>query len=150
MAVGAITDTLTVYGGLTALDPKLEDTGNPATDGKQYVGMPKLRSNVLLEYRGAGCTRLRVHLRLAVCRAPAGQRRQYAVLSELQHFRRGCALCSAHWGKLTTWRLAVNNVTDKAYWSTIGPSNITGTGLGNMTAHLGAPRTMLGSVTVAF
>jgi len=38
----------------------------------------------------------------------------------------------------------------QGYWSTIGPSNITGTGIGNMTAHLGAPRTMLASVTVDF
>jgi iron complex outermembrane receptor protein len=53
-------------------------------------------------------------------------------------------------GKQATWRLAVNNLTDKHYWSTIGPSNITGANTGNMTAHLGAPRTVAASMSVNF
>jgi hypothetical protein len=44
----------------------------------------------------------------------------------------------------------VENVADVHYWSTIGPSNITGTNLGNLTAHLGAPRTVAASVTMDF
>jgi iron complex outermembrane receptor protein len=49
-----------------------------------------------------------------------------------------------------TWRLAVNNVTDEHYWSTIAPSNLTGANTGNMLAHLGSPRTVLASMTIAF
>jgi iron complex outermembrane receptor protein len=50
--------------------------------------------------------------------------------------------------KPVTWRLAVNNVADRQYWSTIGPSNLTGTNTGNLLAHLGSPRTVLASVSV--
>jgi outer membrane receptor protein involved in Fe transport len=46
--------------------------------------------------------------------------------------------------------VAVNNVTDKSYWSTIAPSNLTGTNTGNLVAHLGAPRTVLASASFDF
>jgi iron complex outermembrane receptor protein len=49
-----------------------------------------------------------------------------------------------------TWRLAVNNLTNEQYWSTIAPSNLTGANTGNLLAHLGSPRTVLASMTVAF
>jgi hypothetical protein len=44
----------------------------------------------------------------------------------------------------------VENITDRHYWSTIGPSNITGSNTGNLVAHLGSPRTVQASVTVKF
>ena len=47
-----------------------------------------------------------------------------------------------------TLRLAVNNVTDQHYWSTVAPSNLTGANTGNLIGHLGAPRTILASVAL--
>jgi outer membrane receptor protein involved in Fe transport len=44
--------------------------------------------------------------------------------------------------------LSVDNVADRRYWSTIGPSDLTGANTGNLLAHLGAPRTVLASVSV--
>ena len=46
--------------------------------------------------------------------------------------------------------MAVENVADLHYWSTIGPSNIIGSNTSNMTAHLGAPRTVAASLAVHF
>jgi iron complex outermembrane recepter protein len=54
------------------------------------------------------------------------------------------------WGTPVAWRLAVDNVADRHYWSTIGPSNITGANTGSEVAHMGAPRTLEASVTVKF
>jgi iron complex outermembrane receptor protein len=51
-------------------------------------------------------------------------------------------------GKSTTWRLALDNLTDEHYWSTVAPSNITGTNIGNMVAHIGAPRTVAASPSI--
>ena len=45
-------------------------------------------------------------------------------------------------------QMAVDNLTDRAYWSTVAPSNLTGANTGSLIAHLGAPRTVLASVTV--
>ena len=47
-----------------------------------------------------------------------------------------------------TWRLAVDNVTNEHYWSTVAPSNLTGANTGNLIGHLGSPRTLLASVTL--
>ena len=52
--------------------------------------------------------------------------------------------------RVATWRVGVENVTDVHYWSTLGPGNITGTNVGSYTAHLGSPRTIAASMTVAF
>jgi iron complex outermembrane receptor protein len=60
----------------------------------------------------------------------------------------GARYTSNMWSKPVTWRLAVDNVTDRHYWSTIGPSNLTGANSGNLLAHLGAPRMLLASVSV--
>jgi iron complex outermembrane receptor protein len=49
-----------------------------------------------------------------------------------------------------TWRLAVDNIADRHYWSTVGPSNLTGANTGNLLAHLGSPRTVLASASVYF
>jgi iron complex outermembrane receptor protein len=49
-----------------------------------------------------------------------------------------------------TWRLAVDNVTDRSYWSTVAPSNLTGANTGNLLAHFGTPRTVLAAVSVDF
>ena len=44
----------------------------------------------------------------------------------------------------------MNNATDRQYWSTIAPSNLTGANTGNLVAHLGAPRTVLASASIDF
>ncbi len=150
MAVGLLTDTVTLYGGFTALDPKLKDTGNPLTDNKQYVGMPKFRSNLLFEFRVPPVPGLVLTFDWQYAdRRPANDANTMWVPS-YNNFDIGARYASKLFDKLTTWRLGVNNVTDQHYWSTIGPSNITGTGLGNMTAHLAAPLTVLASVSVDF
>jgi iron complex outermembrane receptor protein len=65
-------------------------------------------------------------------------------------FDLGARYTSSILTKTVTWRLAVDNVLDRAYWSTVGPSNLTGANTGNLLAHLGAPRTVLASVSVDF
>jgi iron complex outermembrane receptor protein len=60
----------------------------------------------------------------------------------------GARYTSAIWNRPVTWRLAVDNVTDRRYWSTIGPSNLTGANTGNLLAHMGSPRMLLASVSV--
>ena len=60
----------------------------------------------------------------------------------------GARYASTLLGKPVTWRLAVDNVTDRNYWSTVAPSNLTGANTGSLLGHLGEPRTVLASVSV--
>ncbi len=62
----------------------------------------------------------------------------------------GARYTSAIGARPVTWRLAVNNVANRYYWSTVAPSNLTGANTGALLAHLGLPRTVLASVGVDF
>jgi len=53
-------------------------------------------------------------------------------------------------GRRATFRLAVDNITNRSYWSTIAPSTITGAHTGNMVAHLSSPRTVAAGVSIDF
>jgi iron complex outermembrane receptor protein len=149
-AVGEILPNLTLYGGLTVLDPKMKDTGVPATSNQQYVGMPKLRSNLLFEYRvpTLGGLVLTADWQHVGTRPANDSNTTWAPSYEL--FDLGARYATQVLGQAVTLRLAVSNVTDKRYWSTVAPSNITGTNKGNMVAHVGAPRTLALSAAVDF
>jgi len=147
---GRLTDRLITSSGFTILDTNVTKTGNPTTDGQHFVGIPAYRSNVMVEYRlpVTAPTFVNVNWQLVGRRAiddinslytPA-----YNVVDIGGRYARPIA------GKLTTWRLNVNNVTDVHYWSTLGPGNITGTNVGSYTAHLGMPRTVAASMEIAF
>lgn len=150
MVSGRVTERLVVYGGVTALDTNVTRTGNAATDGKRFVGIPGYKSSLLTEYQ-----------------LPVGAR-TYVSLTWQTLGRRPIDDINSAWtpahnivdlamrysqsvlGRATTWRVGVNNVTDVHYWSTLGPGNITGTNVGSYTGHLGAPRTLAASMDVAF
>jgi iron complex outermembrane receptor protein len=149
-AIGKLTDDLRIYAGVTVLNPVLEDTGNPATDNKQYVGMPKLRSNVLLEYWVPPMPGLVLTADWQYVGRRAIDDGNMAWTPSYNVFDIGARYSTRVMGKATTFRAAVENVGNVHYWSTIGPSNITGTNIGNLTAHLGAPRTVAASATVDF
>ncbi len=53
-AVGEVVSGLTVYGGVTLLNARLEDTPLASTNDKTYVGAPKVKGNTLFEYQMPG------------------------------------------------------------------------------------------------
>lgn len=150
MVSGRLTNRLITSSGLTLLDANVTKTGNPATDGQQFVGVPAYRSNVLLEYRlpVPSPTYVNVNWQF-VGRRPIDDINSlytpaYHAVDVGLRYARPIA------GKMTTWRVTINNIADTHYWSTLGPGNITGTNVGSYTAHLGLPRTIAASMEVAF
>jgi iron complex outermembrane receptor protein len=150
LAIGQIADNLIMYGGMTLLDPKLKGTGNPDTDNKQFVGMPKFRSNFLFEYRVPTIAGFVVSFDWQYAGRRSGNDTNTTWAPSYSTFDLGARYATRLMGKSTTWRLALNNLADERYWSTIAPSNITGTNTGNMVAHIGAPRTVAASVSIDF
>jgi iron complex outermembrane recepter protein len=147
-AIGEVFDGLTMYGGVTLLDARLEHTPLPATNDKIYVGAPKVKGNTLFEYRIAAVPGLVALFNYQFSGPrPANDTNSFSAAG-YNLFDIGARYTSNIMSKPFTWRLAVNNVADKQYWSTIGPSNLTGTNTGNLLAHLGSPRTVLASVSV--
>jgi iron complex outermembrane receptor protein len=147
-AVGEIYRGLTLLGGVTLLDARLEHTPLPTTNDKTYVGAPKVKGNILLEYQLPGIAGLVTMFDYQFSgRRPANDTNSLTAPG-YDLFDLGVRYTSNLRSKPLTWRLAVANVTDRHYWSTIAPSNLTGANTGNLLAHLGAPRTVLASVTV--
>ena len=149
-AIGQAAPGLTVVGGLTLLNAVLEDTPLPSTNDKQYVGSPKVRGNVLLEYSLPQVPGLVTSFDYQFSGTRPGNDTNSFTVAGYNLFDVGVRYNSQLFGSTSVWRLAVNNVTDRNYYSTISPSNLTGTNTGNLIAHLGSPRLLLASLSIYF
>jgi iron complex outermembrane receptor protein len=147
-ALGRVTERLTFYGGATALNAKLRDTGNAATNDKWFVGAPKYRSNILLEYRIPGIEQLIGTFDWQYSSKRAGNDTNTFWVKPYDVFDLGVRYASPIMNHLVTWRAAIQNLGDERYWSTVAPSNLTGTNTGNLVAHLGSPRTYAVTVSI--
>jgi iron complex outermembrane receptor protein len=147
---GRLTDRLSTSSGLTLLDSNVTKTGNPATDGQHFVGIPAYRSNVMAEYRlpMASPTFANVNWQFVGRRPIDDINSLYTPAYNVVDV--GVRYVRPIKSKIATWRLTVNNVTNTHFWSTLGPGNITGTNVGSYTAHLGSPRTVAASMEVGF
>ncbi len=143
-AVGQVVDGLTVYGGMTLLDARMQHTPLASTNDQLYVGAPKVKGNVLLEYGIAAVPGLVATFDYQFSTDRAGNDTNSLIVAGYNLFDLGVRYVR---GKVT-WRLAVDNVTDRFYWSTVAPSNLSGANTGSLIGHLGAPRTVLASVSV--
>lgn len=146
-AVGAIANGLTLFGGFTLLDARLERTPLVSTNDKLYVGAPKIKGNMLLEYQVAAVPGLVASFDYQFSGPRAADDTNTSIAAGYNLIDLGVRYVSSIANRPVTWRLAVDNVTDRNYWSTVAPSNLTGANTGNLVAHLGAPRTVLASVT---
>lgn len=147
-AIGEVINGLTMYGGLTLLDARLEHTPLPSTNDKIYVGAPKVKGNTLFEYRIAVVPGLVALFDYQFSGPRVANDTNSFSAAGYNLFDIGARYTSNIMSKPFTWRLAVNNVSDRHYWSTIGPSNLTGTNVGSLLGHLGSPRTVLASMSV--
>jgi iron complex outermembrane recepter protein len=149
-AVGEAVEGLRVYGGVTFLDAKLENTPLLATNDKIYVGAPKVKGNALFEYQIPTVAGLVATFDWQFSGPRAANDTNSFYVAGYNLFDVGARYTSTVLTKTVTWRLAVDNVADKHYWSTIAPSNLTGTNTGNLLAHFGSPRTVLASASIDF
>jgi iron complex outermembrane receptor protein len=149
-SIGQIFDGLTVYGGITWLDARLEHTPLAATNDQRYVGAAKVKGNMLFEYRIPALPAFVATFNYQFSGPRPANDTNTQEAAGYQLFDVGGRYLSKLGEFPVTWRLNVNNVTDRKYWSTIAPSNLTGTNAGNLLAHFGSPRTVWASMTVDF
>jgi iron complex outermembrane receptor protein len=144
-AQGAITSELSILGGITYADAKLVGTGVAATNGKQVVGVPRVKTDVSIDYhpdfaRGFALTgTLHGESSRAATNTNTSFAPSYATLDI------GARYSTAISSHFLTLRLQVINATDKYYYSSVADGNIVGSPGAN-TAYFGAPRTYLASV----
>jgi iron complex outermembrane receptor protein len=149
-AVGNVVENLRVYGGVTLLNARLEETPSLATNDKYYVGAPRVKGNTLWEYTIPAVPGLVATFNYQFSGTrPANDTNSFFVAG-YNLFDVGARYSSLILNKQVTWRLSVDNVTNRSYWSTVGPSNLTGANTGNLLAHFGTPRTVLAAVQMDF
>ena len=132
---------------MTVLPSSVVATGTPlaSTNDKYYVGAPKVKGNVLLEYAIAAVPGLTATFNYQFSGDRAGNDSNSFWVAGYNLFDLGVRYTSNR----VTWRLAVDNIFDHSYWSTVAPSNLTGANTGSLIGHLGSPRTVLASVSLA-
>jgi iron complex outermembrane recepter protein len=149
-AVGDVVENLRVYGGVTLLNARLEQTPTLATNDKYYVGAPKVKGNTLWEYSIPAVPGLVATFDWQFSGTRPGNDTNSLFVAGYNLFDIGARYSSIILTKQVMWRLAVDNLTDRHYWSTVAPSNLTGANTGNLLAHFGTPRTLLAAVSIDF
>ena len=147
-AIGEIVTGLWVYGGLTLLDARLEHTPLPSTNDQHFVGAPKVKGNTLFEYEIPGVPGLRALFDYQFTGTRPANDTNSVTAAGYSLFDLGGRYTWNVMSKPATFRLSVDNIANRDYWSTIGPSNLTGANAGSLLAHLGSPRTVLASISL--
>jgi iron complex outermembrane receptor protein len=150
MLSGRIFESLMVTGGISVLNPRLTDTGIPATDHQRFVGIPEYKSNIFGEYRLPLVKGVYLNSDWQHVGRRAMDDINSAFVPQYNVFDLGLRYTTSLWGKSTTWRITVNNLTDVQYWSTLGPGSITGQSTGSYLGHLGEPRLITASMRFGF
>jgi iron complex outermembrane receptor protein len=149
-AQGKVRRDLSVFGGVTWIDAKLDGSANPATEDKLVVGVPRFKSDVVLDYHpdyAAGVS-LTGALHYASRRAATNTNNAFApsYLTLDAGLRYATAVMAHHHAAL---RLQVLNATDRHYYASVADGNIVGS-RGANTAYLAAPRTVTASLELDY
>ncbi|MES2262492.1 MAG: TonB-dependent receptor [Pseudomonadota bacterium] len=142
---------LTLYGGVTLLDPSLRNTGSALTSDTQILGLSRRAANLLTEFRAPFAPGLTFSLNLNYLGERPGNNSNTIWVPGYTIADLGVRYNSRLVGKDATWSLSARNLGDRQYWANITPSGQNGyTGAGNGTGTLGAPRTLRASLQVNF
>ncbi|MGH8112845.1 MAG: TonB-dependent receptor [Rhodanobacteraceae bacterium] len=144
-AQGELAPDLSILGGVTYIDARVEGSRLPETNGKLVVGIPHVKTDVSLDYHPAALHGVAfigtVHFESR--RAATTTNNSYAPsFATLDAGMRYTMRFGRH---ALTLRAQVINLTDTHYYSALSSNNIAGSPGAN-TAYYGTPRTYMASV----
>lgn len=146
---GAISPELSVLGGATYIDARLQNSGNPSTNNMLIVGVPHWKTDLLFDYHPVmfhgGALTAAVHQEDA--RAATDTNTSWA--SGYVTVDLGARYSTTFQTHHATLRFQVINVTNRSYYISVADGNIVGSPGAN-TAYLGTPRTFQTSLEVDF
>jgi iron complex outermembrane receptor protein len=150
-ARGRVTEDLTVFAGVSYLDPTVTHTGVATTDGKQILGLSKFVGSMLLDYHIPTVPGLAASLHVTSDSSRYGDNANTYRVAGYTTTDVGVRYLTHLWSSAVTWNLAVDNVTNSYYWALITPAGQNGyTGAGNGNGTLGAPRMVHADMQVEF
>ncbi|CAN2536044.1 Ferrichrome+receptor+FcuA [Methylocapsa aurea] len=142
-ASGKATDDLTVFAGLSLLDPRLYDTGSALTNDKQILGLSHVVFNILLDYQIPFAPGLAANANINFASNRPGNYANTTFVDGYTVADLGLRYSTRLLDRAVTWRLNVYNVANANYWANVTPTGQNGynsTDFGSGT--LGAPRTL--------
>lgn len=144
-AQGDINDELSILGGITWIDARLEGSRAPGTENKMVVGVPRAKTDVALDFHPTSITGLAflgsVHFESR--RAATDTNNSFA--PAYWTLDAGVRYSMALRGHVLTMRAQVVNATDRHYYSAIANGNIVGSAGAN-TAYYAPPRSFMASL----
>jgi iron complex outermembrane receptor protein len=146
---GSITPDLSMLGGVTWIDARLQNSGMVATDDRLIVGVPHWKLDTLFDYHPSffygGALTAAVHYEDA--RPAINTNTSYA--SSFASLDIGARYSATVMNHHATFRFQVINVNDARYYVSVADGNIVGSPGAN-TAYLGTPRTFQASMELDF
>lgn len=157
MAGGKLIQNLSVFGGVTFIDPKLKNPKLAGADNKNVTGVSKIKSNLLFDYLVPGTDKLafsaNFHYDSGFYADDLNTQKTSAFFTiDLSARYTSHKMLS----KQTTLRFNVNNVFNKKYWAGISPVSMDGAATGSTRVagttglSLGESRTFILSAEVKF
>lgn len=148
-AQGNAKPDLSVFGGITYINARLQGTDSAATDDMLVVGVPRVKTDIALDYhpdfaQGIALTGA-VHYESE--RAATDTNNSFA--PSYATLDAGVRYSTRYMSHHMTARLQMLNVTNKFYYSSIADGTIVGSP-GADTAYLGAPRTLMASLEIDY
>lgn len=129
MLYGEPMDGLRLLGGATFMDPELSDTGNAATEGNDAVGVPRRQFNAGVEwdlpFLPASLPRVTVTGRMLHTGPQYVNVANTLKIPAWTRFDLGARMTTDIQNRPVTFRAAVENVADKAYWSSASGGYLT-------------------------
>ena len=145
-AQGNLRRDLTLFGGLTYIEATLDGTNNATTNDKLVVGVPKFKSDFVLDYHPDIVPGLAFTGAMHYEDRRAATNTNNSFAPSYVTFDAGARYASRFMEHHhATLRLQLLNATNKFYYSSVADGNIVGSPGAN-TAYLGAPRTLMASL----
>lgn len=133
-----------ILGGLTYTDARQMATGSSSTEGKQVIGVAKHQATIGAEWDVPGVSGLTLDARVTKVGSSYANTSNTLKVPGWTRLDLGARYITEIGGKLTTWRLRLDNATNKSYWASVGGAS----DAGYLTA--GAPRTLTLSASMEF
>ena len=141
---GQAAENLRLLGGLTVIDSEQVNTATGASNGKEVVGVPKLQSNLNVEWDVPNATGLTLDARAVYTSKQYTDAANSKEISSWTRLDAGARFNTTVAGKEVTLRGRVENLTNRNYWASVGGFP------GSNYLVLGSPRNLVFSASVAF
>jgi iron complex outermembrane receptor protein len=141
---GALTKRTDAQISATLMTSDTSGTGNTLFEGKEALNTPKFRLNTFVSYRVPGFEGLSANANWLYTGKRPASRDNSVYAPDFHRLDLGLSYVQKTKAGATTYRLAIENVTDERYWRDVAEF------LGDAYLTPGAPRLVKASATVSF